>query len=208
MDMQPDHAEIIRRYKVIARLPDFLFAFTFPLRRRSIQKLKLQLGQAVLEVGCSSGANFAYLVHAVGPTGKVVGIDLTPEMVTQARLRIREHAWDNIQVIEAAAETVVLDRQFDALLLFAMHDVLTNPLALDNILSFLKPGACIVAAGPQLACGFPGRFFNPLIHLVYKKLSVSQVDKDRPWRLLAERVKNLQVESHTPGIMYLASGTD
>lgn len=56
---------IIRKYRTVAHLPDFLFAFTFPLRRLAVQRLQLRPGARVLEVGCSTGANFVYLVWGV-----------------------------------------------------------------------------------------------------------------------------------------------
>jgi demethylmenaquinone methyltransferase/2-methoxy-6-polyprenyl-1,4-benzoquinol methylase len=204
--MQKYHSEIIRRYKKIASLPDYLFAFTFPLRKRAVRLLELQPGQSVLEVGCSSGANFYFLQQAVGPKGSVVGVDLSPEMVVQARLRIQKNGWNNIQVIESAAESVVLEQKFDGLLLFAMHDVLTSSLALKNILSFIKPGGHIVTAGPQLADKFPEKLLNPFINLVFNKFSVSQEHKDCPWRLLADLLNNLEIEHFGPGIMYLVKG--
>ena len=204
--MQDYHSEIIQRYKKIASLPDYLFAFTFPLRKRAVRMLELQPGQSVLEVGCSSGANFNFLRNAVGPNGSVVGVDLSPEMVVQARLRIQKNRWENIQVIESAAESVVLDQKFDGLLLFAIHDVLTSSLALKNIFSYIKPGGHIVVAGPQLADKYPGKLLNPFINLVYSKFSVSQEHKDRPWILLADMVDGLEIEHFGPGIMYLVKG--
>lgn len=204
--MQDYHSEIIQRYKKIASLPDQLFAFTFPLRKRAVRMLDLQSGQSVLEVGCSSGANFNFLRQAVGPKGSVVGVDLSPEMVVQSRLRIQKNRWDNVKVIESAAETVVLQQKFDGLLLFAMHDVLMSSLALKNIFSSIKPGGRIVAAGPKLSNIYPGRMLNPFINLVYSKFSVSQDHKDRPWILLADMLNDLEIENFGPGLMYLVKG--
>lgn len=205
--MQAMHAEIINRYKKIASLPDFLFAFTFPLRRKAVRLLKLLPGRSVLEIGCSSGANFRFLNQAVGRNGHVVGVDLSPDMISQAEKRIQKNAWTNVRVIESAAEAIKLEEKFDALLLFAMHDVLTSLEALENIFTFMKPGGRVVAAGPQLAGKLPASLLNPFIHKVYSRFSVSQQDKDMPWRLLSKYLSNIQVEHFGPGILYLVSGT-
>ncbi len=198
--------QIIHKYRAVAHAPDFLFAFTFPLRRLAVKRLELRTGSRVLEIGCGSGANFPYLVQAVGPTGKVVGLDISPDMVNAARRRIEKARWTNIQVMEGAAESIALPEKYDGLLLFAMHDVLTSPGALDNILFFLEPGARIVAVGPKLATKPAGRFLNPIVRLAYSRFAVSGQDKDRPWRLLAERVRGLQVEERGGGLIYLAWG--
>lgn len=205
MAARPD--EIIRKYRAVAYLPDFLFAFTFPLRRRAVARLGLAPGARVLDMGCGSGANIPYLVDAVGPTGEVVGVDLSPDMVAAAHRRVARAGWRNVTVIEGAAETVALPDLFEGLLLFAMHDVLTSPAALDHSLAALKPGARVVAAGPKLATGGPGRLLNGLVRRVYGRFAVSQQDMDQPWRLLGERIADLQVTEYGPGLMYMAWGT-
>lgn len=198
---------IIRKYRRVAHLPDFLFGFTFPLRRRAIQRLQLQPGERVVDIGCSTGANFSLLQEAVGSSGAITGVDISPDMVVKARARVQKAGWRNVTILEAAAEEVALQPGYDALLLFAMHDVLTSPQALDNILAFLAPGGRVVAAGPKLATRGPGQLFNPMIHAVYRRFAVNTSDMDLPWRLLAERVKDLRVEEQGPGLVYLVSGT-
>lgn len=204
--MNDVHSEIIRRYKPISHLPDFLFAFTFPLRKQAVASLNLKPGDSVLEVGCSTGANFKYLRQAVGTGGYVLGVDISPAMISQATRRIQKNKWGNVSVKISPAETVKFDRKFNALLLFAMHDVLTSPVALENLLSQLLPGATIVTAGPQLAGLFPGRLMNPLVNQVYKRFSVSQLDKDYPNKSLQRRIPGLEVKSFGKGLIYLASG--
>lgn len=87
-----------------------------------------------------------------------------------------------------------------------MHDVLTSPLALDNTLSFLKPGAHVVCVGPKLTNGWLGFILNPLIEAIYSRFAVSTVDRDCPYRLLAERIPNLDIEEYGGGAIYLAAG--
>jgi demethylmenaquinone methyltransferase/2-methoxy-6-polyprenyl-1,4-benzoquinol methylase len=111
----PEHDAIIARYRRLAALPDGLFFFTFPLRRRAIERLQLAPGGSVLEVGCGSGANFALLVRAVGPGGQVVGVDISPQMVAAARERVRHRRWSNVQVVEGPAEGMNLAGTFDGL---------------------------------------------------------------------------------------------
>jgi demethylmenaquinone methyltransferase/2-methoxy-6-polyprenyl-1,4-benzoquinol methylase len=204
---RPDpYAQIIARYRRVARLPDGLFFFTFPIRRQAVRRLALAQGGAVLEVGCGSGANFPYLLEAVGPAGQVVGVDLSPEMIAAAQVRARRRGWSRIRLIECAAESLRLDERFDALLLFAMHDVFTSPAGLDRSLAHVRPGGRVVAVGPVLAAGRLGHILNPVVGAVFQRFAVSSLDRDRPWRLLAERVRDLHVERLGPGVLFMAWG--
>lgn len=199
-------AQIIDRYRRVAHLPDGLFFFTFPLRRQAVGRLRLAPGESVLEVGCGSGANFPYLLKAVGPAGRVVGIDLSPDMIAAARARVRRRGWSRIELIESAAENLHLDEQFDALLLFAMHDVFTSAEGLDHCLTHVRPGGRVVAVGPVLAAGRLGRILNPVLGAVFRRFAVSSLDRDQPWRLLAERIPALRVERFGPGVLFMAWG--
>ncbi len=205
-DTPDPHAQIIARYRRVAQLPDGLFFFTFPIRRDAVRRLGLVPGGSVLEVGCGSGANFPFLLEAVGSTGQVVGVDLSPEMIAAARTRVQRRGWSRIRLIESAAESLRLDEQFDALLLFAMHDVFTSPAGLDRSLAHVRPGGRVVAVGPVLASGRLGRILNPVVGAVFQRFAVSSLDRDRPWRLLAERVRDLHVERLGPGVLFMAWG--
>jgi demethylmenaquinone methyltransferase/2-methoxy-6-polyprenyl-1,4-benzoquinol methylase len=44
------------------------------LRRLTVQQLRLRGGATVLDVGCGTGASFPFLVAAVGPAGRIVGV--------------------------------------------------------------------------------------------------------------------------------------
>jgi ubiquinone/menaquinone biosynthesis C-methylase UbiE len=203
---QPRHLAIIARYRRVATLPDGLFFFTFPLRRRAIDRLHLVPGSSVLEVGCGSGANFPFLARAVGPTGQVVGVDISPEMVAAARARVRRDGWPNVQVVESPAESMHLAGPFDGLLLFAMHDVLTSPEAIRRCLQHVRPSGRVVVVSPALADRLPGKLLNPLAAMAFRRFSVSQADLMQPWRLLAEQMPGLRVERLGPGILFLATG--
>jgi demethylmenaquinone methyltransferase/2-methoxy-6-polyprenyl-1,4-benzoquinol methylase len=160
----------------------------------------------VLEVGCGSGANFPYLLRAVGPAGRVVGVDLSPDMIAAARARVRRRGWTRIDLIESAAEDLHLETRFDALLLFAMHDVFTSPAGLDRCLAHVRPGGRVVAVGPVLAAGRLGRVLNPVLGAVFRRFAVSSLDRDQPWRLLAERIPELRLERFGPGVLFMAWG--
>ncbi len=56
-------------------------------RDRTVDSLALAPGNTVVEMGCGTGANVPALRERVGPSGQVVGIDVTREMLDRARER-------------------------------------------------------------------------------------------------------------------------
>ena len=120
---------------------------------------------------------------------------------------IGESGWRNVQVIEADAQAAVLQRQFAGLLMFAAHEILNSPAALDNLLACLKDRARVVAFGAKQANSLPGRIANPLLRLASRHwLPASAPIGSKPWRLLEARMDPLAVDERFFGIFYLVSG--
>jgi len=182
---------------------------THALRQAAVEHLELQKGDRVLDVGCGTGASFPYLVQAVGTAGEVVGVEISPAMARQARTRVESHGWGNVRVLEDAAQTVQLAGQFDGVLLFAAHEVLTSPDALDHLLASLQKDAHVVAFGAKRSSRHLGNLFNPLLSFITHHLfpsSTAPID-DQPWRLLEERLGELHKQEHAYGFMYLVWGS-
>jgi arsenite methyltransferase len=57
----------------------------------------LRPGQTVLDLGSGAGFDAFLAAKAVGPTGRVIGVDLTPEMVTKARSNQAKGAYENVE---------------------------------------------------------------------------------------------------------------
>jgi ubiquinone/menaquinone biosynthesis C-methylase UbiE len=110
------------------------------MHRLVLKKLELQPGEAVLDIGCGTGATIGLLAQAVGPQGRVVAMDFSPRMVAVARKRAAK--WPNVEVREAdACATDHGTGEFDAAVALgafsAMPDV---PAALRNAEAALRPG--------------------------------------------------------------------
>lgn len=56
----------------------------------------LQPGQTVLDLGAGAGFDAFLAAAAVGPTGRVIGVDMTPEMVTKARANAKHGGFTQV----------------------------------------------------------------------------------------------------------------
>jgi ubiquinone/menaquinone biosynthesis C-methylase UbiE len=193
---------------LIRPFPNFDLVFVRALRQTAVRALQLKKGSHVLDVGCGPGGSFPYLVEAVGPSGEVVGVEISPEVSINARRRIEANRWSNVQVVEGDARTVQLNGTFDAMLLLGAPDAYACPEAVENLFRYLKDDARIVAFGAKLSHRRLGRMLNWLSRSLMK-LSFSSTPElsYEPWYVLEKRLAEVQVREHVFGCLFLAWGS-
>ena len=84
-------------------------------RARTRAALDVRLGERGLDVGCGPGFLASELARDVGPTGRIVGIDSSPDMLAAARARLaREGLEDRVELAAGdAARLEFPDASFD-----------------------------------------------------------------------------------------------
>jgi ubiquinone/menaquinone biosynthesis C-methylase UbiE len=210
--MKEKRADLTPRYGHLACLirpfPNFDPSFIKPVRQKAVELLDLKQGDRVLDAGCGPGGSFPYVVHAVGESGHVVGVEISPQISINARRRIERNGWKNVEVTEADARTVRLTGAFDGALMFAAADVYGSEEALENIFPHLKENARVVAFGAKFSSNRWGKILNPVLRMLFD-LSFSTTPRSdyEPWRTLAKRVEKLDIEEYFGGLMFLASGS-
>lgn len=188
-------------YDLLVRRP------TARLRARAVAQLDLGRGASVVDFGCGTGLSLAALRAAVGVSGRVVGVDASPEMLAEAREKIRAHAWQNVTLIEATAEEAGLEpRSCDGVLCFYTHDILRSRVALGRAMEALRPGGRLVAAGAKLAGGTWGRVVDPVTRAYCRTAITDLSGLECPWQLLEDLFGCLDVERHLWDTAYLARG--
>ena len=115
------------------------------LRERGLEFLDVQEGETVLEIGFGSGYSLVEIARSAGETGRVYGIDVTPEMVKSARKRLEQEGLaERVELYEGdAREMPYEDNQFDAVYIVAtleLFDTPDIPRVLTEIKRVLKPG--------------------------------------------------------------------
>ncbi len=70
-------------------------------RRETVDALALRPGDTVIDLACGTGLNFPMLEKAVTGTGKIIGVDLSPEMLDRARRRADAAGWRNVDLVQA-----------------------------------------------------------------------------------------------------------
>ena len=99
-------------------------------------------GKVVLDLGCGAGFDAAVAARLVGPAGQVVGVDVTPEMVTRAWELALVLPFRNLSFqVASAAGLPFPDRFFEVVISNGVFNlVLEKAQAAREIFRVLKPG--------------------------------------------------------------------
>jgi demethylmenaquinone methyltransferase/2-methoxy-6-polyprenyl-1,4-benzoquinol methylase len=172
---------------------------------RAVDLLRLAPGETVIDVACGTGLNFGLLEAAVGPQGRIVGIDLSGAMLDQARERVAARGWANVTLLEASVEDARIDVVADAALFSFAHDVLQSPAAVSNVVSHLAPGARVASVGAKL-----GARWNVIVNFFVRRAARSYITTfrglDRPWGELERHTGSMAHRDLALGGAYLAWG--
>lgn len=174
-------------------------------RELLIERLPVRRGDTVLDVGCGTGLCVPLLQHKVGPTGTIVGIDESEQMLDVAARRIAEHGWDNVRLIAAPVADATINATADAAVFCAVHDLMQCPAALSNVFDNLRRGAPVAATGGK----WPAPWMWPLrawVAALHAPFITDFTGFDRPWRQLAGYVTDLRIQELAFGAGYMALG--
>lgn len=105
-------------------------------------------GDAVLDIGCGSGATCLAFARAVGPSGHVLGVDVSAPLLARAEARRREAGAGQLAFLAADAQTAALPAaRFDAAISRFGVMFFADPVAaFRNIATALRPGGRVAFA--------------------------------------------------------------
>jgi SAM-dependent methyltransferase len=109
---------------------------------------RLQAGETVVEVGSGAGFDAVLAARQVGPTGRVIGVDMTPAMLEKARANAATLGLDTVEFRQGFAEELpVADETVDVVISNGVINLSPDKDAVfGEIARVLKPGGRIQIA--------------------------------------------------------------
>jgi SAM-dependent methyltransferase len=103
---------------------------------------QLAEGENVVDVGCGAGLDSLIAARMVGPSGRVIGVDMTPAMLEKATASAADAGCDNVEFRQGYGESLpVPDGWADVVISNGVLNLMPNKVgALTEMARILRPG--------------------------------------------------------------------
>lgn len=130
-----------------------------------IAGLALAAGETVVDLGSGAGIDAFLAARAVGASGRVIGVDMTPEMIERARTAATRNGFANVEFRQGRLEQLpVDDASVDAVTSNCVFNLVPDKAAVfREVARVLKPGGRLVVSDILLDRPLPPRLAGDLL---------------------------------------------
>lgn len=117
---------------------------------RLCKRAGITVGMRVLEIGSGAGDVALTLAELVGPTGKIVGVDVNAEILDTARHRATDAGIQNVEFIASDARDLVFSDKFDAIVgRFVLMYMAEPTKAFAKLITHVRRGGIVAFQEPE-----------------------------------------------------------
>ena len=172
-----------------------------------MEQLAVKSGATILDVGCGTGQDTLDLAQAVGPDGRVVGVDSSETMLQEARQRLAQTQLPVEYVLADAIQLPFADESFDGCQAARVLGHLREPeRAVAEMVRVARPGARVVVADGDMdliAIDIADRALaRKVIHAACDQMVQGWMGRQMPRLLQQAGLRNIRAEGRLMPLDY------
>ena len=110
-----------------------------------INKMQIEKGMNILDLGCGTGWGTIDIASRLEGTGKVIGLDLSEKMIEQAKQKLAEFHYDNVEFRVGSGSSLDYENYFDCVLSTnAFHHFDKKEEIFSRVWKSLKRNGCFI----------------------------------------------------------------
>ena len=144
---------------------------------------RLRAGEVVVDLGCGGGLDIFLAAQKVGPTGRAIGIDMTPEMIELARRNAEKSGLRNVEFHQATIDAMPLpDDSVDVVISNCVINLAPDKRAVfREMVRVLKPGGRVAISDIALKRPLPPQIGQNLLAYVGCVAGAIQIEEYQRW---------------------------
>ena len=175
-------------------------------RLRAVELLQLKQGDFVLDLGCGTGLNFGPIIEQIGPQGRIIGVDISSEMLSCAKERIKTEKWDNVDLFHSDINFYKLPDGINGVISTGVFGYLTErDKILETISQRLVLGGSLSIVDGKRPNKWPSWLFNFFVWLSSPFGVTEDYFESRTWEIIDRYFQEVTFEEYYGGLIYICS---
>lgn len=196
-----------KRYDFAMHLYQLLGLHMADYRAHAVELLCLKRGDCVVDLGCGTGLSFPYLLQAIGPEGRLIGVDVSARMLMQAQEKIERAQWNNVHLVQRDIAEYDFPEKINAALSIGVFGYIPErDRVMERLAQALVPSGRVVIVDGKRPKQLPQWLFKLFIWCSRPFGVTEEYFDGRTWESVERFFQATTFEEVYGGLLYFSSG--